>query len=82
MQDIDPQIASLEAKSLETHVAVNHERFRKLDQSMLRLENLIDKHADQQQLQIQELKKIVIWASSTLFGTMLIALLTSVFKVI
>jgi hypothetical protein len=28
------------------------------------------------------LKKIVVWASSTLFGTLLIALLTSVFKVI
>lgn len=82
MADIDPQIASLEAQSLETHVAVNHERFRKLDQSITRLEGLIEKQGNDTKDAISELKKIVVWASSTLFGTMLIALLTSVFKVI
>ena len=82
MADIDPQIASLEAQSLETHVAVNHERFRKLDQSINRLEVLIEKQGNDTKDAISELKKVVVWASSTLFGTMLIALLTSVFKVI
>ena len=82
MADIDPQIAALETQSLETHVAVNHERFKKLDQSISRLETLIEKQGDETKEQFSELKKIVVWASSTLFGTLLIALLTSVFKVI
>ena len=82
MSDIDPKIAQLEATSLETHVAVNHERFKKLDQSIGRLETLIEKQGDETKQQIGELKKVVVWASSTLFGTLLIALLTSVFKVI
>lgn len=81
MADIDPQIASLEAQSLETHVAVNHERFKKLDQSIGRLETLIERQGTESKDAIAELKKILVWASSTLFGTMLIALLTSVFKV-
>lgn len=82
MADIDPQIAALEAQSLETHVAVNHERFRKLDQSITRLEGLIEKQSGDIKEDISELKKVVIWAASTLFGTMLIALMTSIFKVI
>lgn len=82
MADIDPQIAALESQSLETHVAVNHERFRKLDQSIGRLETLIEKQGDDTKEQFSELKKIIVWASSTLFGTLLIALMTSVFKVI
>ena len=82
MADIDPQIASLEAQSLETHVAVNHERFKKLDQSISRLETLIEKQGNDTKEQFSELKKIVVWSASTLFGTLLIALMTSVFKVI
>ena len=65
MPDIDTKLAQLETESLETHVAVAHERFKNLDQSIHRLEGLIE--------------KIIIWASSTLFATMLLALLTSVF---
>ena len=82
MADIDPQIAALEAQSLETHVAVNHERFRKLDQSIARLEGLVEKQGVDIKEDINELKKVIIWAASTLFGTMLIALFTSIFKVI
>ena len=82
MADIDPQIAALESQSLETHVAVNHERFKKLDQSISRLETLIEKQGNDTKEQFSELKKIVVWSASTLFGTLLIALLTSVFKVI
>jgi hypothetical protein len=78
----EPQLAALEMQSLETHVAVNHERFKKLDESIGRLEALVERQTLDTKEQFSELKKIVVWASSTLFGTLLIALLTSVFKVI
>jgi hypothetical protein len=78
----EPQLAALEIQSLETHVAVNHERFKKLDDSIRRLETLVERQTLDTKEQFTELKKIVVWASSTLFGTLLIALLTSVFKVI
>ncbi|MDA8882914.1 hypothetical protein N9I00_00745 [bacterium] len=78
----EPQLAALEMQSLETHVAVNHERFKKLDESIGRLETLVERQTLDTKEQFTELKKIVVWASSTLFGTLLIALLTSVFKVI
>ena len=82
MSDIDLKVVEIETSSLETHVAMNHQRFQQLDKSIGRLETLIEKNADETKEQINELKKIVVWASSTLFGTLLIALLTSVFKVI
>ena len=80
--DIDPRLAQLEIESLETHVAVTHERFRSLDASVTRVESSIEKLASDTKEQFNELKKIVVWSASTLFGTLLIALLTSVFKVI
>lgn len=79
MSEIDTKLAQLETESLETHVAVAHERFKNLDQSINRLEGLIEKNASETKEGIGELKKIIIWASSTLFATMLLALLTSVF---
>ena len=44
MPDIDTKLAQLETESLETHVAVAHERFKNLDQSIHRLEGLIEKN--------------------------------------
>ena len=79
MPDIDTKLAQLETESLETHVAVAHERFKNLDQSIHRLEGLIEKNQVETKEGLSELKKIIIWASSTLFATMLSALLTSVF---
>ena len=79
MPDIDTKLAQLETESLETHVAVAHERFKNLEQSINRLEGLIEKNASETKEGLSELKKIIIWASSTLFATMLLALLTSVF---
>ena len=79
MSDIDAKLAALETESLETHVAVCHERYKNLDTSINRLEGLIEKNASDTKEGLGELKKIIIWATSTLFGTMLIALLTSVF---
>ena len=79
MSDIDAKLAALEAESLETHVAVCHERYKNLDTSINRLEGLIEKNASDTKEGLGELKKIIIWATSTLFGTMLLALLTSVF---
>ena len=80
--DIDPRLAQLETESLETHVAVNHERFKALYASIVRVEHSVEKLASDTKEQFNELKKIVVWSASTLFGTLLIALLTSVFKVI
>ena len=34
MASNEPKLAELEMQSLETHVAVNHERFKKLDESI------------------------------------------------
>ena len=79
MPDIDTKLAQLETESLETHVAVAQERFKNLDQSIHRLEGLIEKNQVETKEGLSELKKIIIWASSTLFATMLLALLTSVF---
>ena len=79
MSDIDAKLAALETESLETHVAVCHERYKNLDTSINRLEGLIEKNAADTKEGLGELKKIIIWATSTLFGTMLLALLTSVF---
>ena len=78
MPEIDTKLAELETESLETHVAVAHERFKNLDTSINRLEGLIEKNAAETKEGLSELKKIIVWASSTLFATMLLALLTSV----
>ena len=45
MSEIDTKLAQLETESLETHVAVAHERFKNLDTSINRLEGLIEKNA-------------------------------------
>ena len=79
MPEIDTKLAELETESLETHVAVAHERFKNLDTSINILEGLIEKNAAETKEGLSELKKIIVWASSTLFATMLLALLTSVF---
>ena len=79
MPEIDTKLAELETESLETHVAVAHERFKNLDTSINRVEGLIEKNASETKEGLSELKKIIVWASSTLFATMLLALLTSVF---
>ena len=79
MPEIDTKLAELETESLETHVAVAHERFKNLDTSINRLEGLIEKNAAETKEGLSELKKIIVWPSSTLFATMLLALLTSVF---
>ena len=42
-------------------------------------QGLIEKNQVETKEGLSELKKIIIWASSTLFATMLLALLTSVF---
>ena len=82
MSDIDTKLATLETERLAVHVASNFERFKTIDQSIARVENQMEKNHQDLKDDMSELKKVVIWASSTLFGTMLIALLTSVFKVI
>jgi len=81
MSEIETKLAVVEAERLDVHVAANHERFKNIDQSIARVETQIEKNHTDIKEDISELKKVVVWAVSTLFGTMLIALLTSVFKV-
>jgi len=82
MSEIETKLATIEAERLDVHVAANHERFKTIDQSIARVESQLEKNHSDIKDDISELKKVMVWASSTLFGTMLIALLTSVFKVI
>lgn len=82
MSEIETKLATIEAERLDVHVAANHERFKNIDQSIARVESQLEKNHSDIKDDISELKKVMVWASSTLFGTMLIALLTSVFKVI
>ena len=74
MSEIDTKTGNRGTENLETHVAVAHESFKNLDTSINRLEGLIEKMLLKQK-KASELKKIIIWASSTLFTTMLLALL-------
>lgn len=82
MSEIEANLATIEAERLDVHVAANHERFKNIDQSIARVETQLEKNHTSIKDDISELKRVMVWASSTLFGTMLIALLTSVFKVI
>lgn len=82
MSEIETKLAAVEAERLDVHVAANYERFKNIDQSIARVESQLEKNHTDIKDDIGELKKVMVWASSTLFGTMLIALLTSVFKVI
>ena len=60
MPEIDTKLAELETESLETHVAVAHERFKNLDTSINRLEGLIEKNAAETKEGLSELKKIIV----------------------
>ncbi|MDA9374062.1 hypothetical protein N9R43_01635 [bacterium] len=78
----EAKLAAIETENLHVHVAASFERFKNLDQSIARVEVQIEKNHTDIKADVNELKRVVTWAASTLFGTMLIALLTSVFKVI
>jgi hypothetical protein len=80
MEPIDPKIAELEAVDLKVHVAASHIRYQNLEQGIQRVEKAVEKSVAENKENIDELKKVVVWAASTLFATMLIALLSSVFK--
>lgn len=82
MSEIEVKLAKLESQNLDVHVAASHERFKNIDQSIARVETQQEKMHTDLKGDINELKKVLIWASSTLFGTMLIALLTSVFRMV
>lgn len=80
MEPRDPKIAELEAEDLKVHVAASHMRYEHLESSILRVERAVEKSAQENKEGIDELKKVVVWAASTLFATMLIALLSSAFR--
>ena len=59
MSEIDTKLAQLETESLETHVAVAHERFKNLDTSINRLEGLIEKNVLKQKKDYLNLKRLL-----------------------
>lgn len=82
MEPIDPKLADIEMKNLEVHVAASHMRYQNLEQGLSRVEKSVEKLAADTKEEFTEIKKIIVWSASTLFATMLIALLSSVFKVL
>jgi septal ring factor EnvC (AmiA/AmiB activator) len=82
MEPIDPAIAELEMKNLDVHVTASHMRHKNLEQGIARIEKSVEKLASETKENFSELKKVIVWTASTLFATMLIALLSSVFKVL
>jgi len=80
MSGIDPKMAEMEAEDLRVHVAAGHERYRHIDASLMRIERLIEKNAQDTKESFAEIKKVIVWAASTLFATMLIAMLSTAFK--
>jgi hypothetical protein len=82
MEPIDPKLAEIEMKNLEVHVAASHMRYQNLEQGLARIEKSVEKLASDTKDEFSEIKKIIVWTASTLFGTMLIALLSTVFKVL
>lgn len=82
MEPIDPKLAEIEMKNLEVHVAASHMRHQTLEQGIARVEKSVEKLAADTKEEFAEIKKIIVWSASTLFATMLIALLSSVFKVL
>lgn len=77
----DNRIDELESEDLAVHVAVSKERHANYENNFKRLEKMIHDAATEIKSEVGEIKKLLVWAASTLFGTMLIALLTTAFKV-
>lgn len=82
MAPMDPKITELEHTNLDVHVTASHYRYEQLDQSIHRVEKTVEKLAVDTKEQLGELKKVILWASSTIFATLLITMLTAVFKVL
>ncbi len=80
MDPNDPNVTQLETEDLKVHVAASYMRYEYLERSILRVEKAVEKSAQENKESIGELKKVIIWAASTLFATMLIALMSSAFK--
>ena len=81
MADKEPKLAHLEAESLETHVAVCYERYHHFNRSLKDINDKIDKNEKEMEKGFTEVKRMILWAASTLFSTMLIALFAQMFKI-
>ena len=81
MADKEPKLAHLEAESLETHVAVCYERYHHFNRSLKDINDKIDKNEKEMEKGFAEVKRLILWAASTLFSTMLIALFAQMFKI-
>jgi hypothetical protein len=80
MADKEPKLAHLEAESLETHVAVCYERYHHFNKSLKEINDKIDKNEKDMDKGFTEVKRMIMWAASTLFSTMLIALFAQMFN--
>lgn len=80
MSGLDPKLAEMEAEDLKVHVVADYERYSALQSAIQNVDSKVERNHNDVKADIGELKKIVIWSASTLFGTMIIALFTNVFK--
>ena len=80
MADKEPKLAHLEAESLETHVAVCYERYHHFNKSLKEINEKIDKNEKDMDKGFTEVKRMIMWAASTFFSTMLIALFAQMFN--
>ncbi len=80
MADKEPKLAHLEAESLETHVAVCYESYHHFNKSLKEINEKIDKNEKEMDKGFTEVKRMIMWAASTLFSTMLIALFAQMFN--
>lgn len=78
---INLQLAELETKELSVHVAASHERYRHLDDSLRRIEKEMDKNAEESKRQYNELKKIIIWTATSIFGAAVFPIIQNMFDI-
>lgn len=75
------KLEDLESEDLAVHVAISRERHLNYEKNFKRIEKKINDIGTEIKKELSEVKKLLIWAASTLFGTMLLALITTAFKV-
>jgi hypothetical protein len=75
----ESKLNDLEAEDLGIHVALSRERHANLDNNFKRVEQSITDATDDIKADIGEIRKLLLWAASTLFATLLLVVLSSVF---
>lgn len=87
MEPTEPRLIDVD-HDLEIHVATTQLKFQnmeqsitRIDQAQVRTEKAIEKLAADNKQEFSEIKKMFVWAATTVIGTLLVALVTAVFKV-